>query len=71
MTTDSKQIGILLFGDVEELDAVGPWEVLSFWTRQFPEDGYSVTCLSRSGGLVRCAKGLTWTGSAASAPRSR
>lgn len=53
-----KQVGIALFPDVEELDAVGPWEVLSFWTRYFPDDGYAVSCLSRSGGLVRCAKGL-------------
>ncbi|MGH3634968.1 MAG: DJ-1/PfpI family protein, partial [Mycobacterium sp.] len=42
----------------EELDAVGPWEVLSFWTRSFPDDGYAVSCLSRSGGLVQCAKRL-------------
>lgn len=54
----AKQIGILLFSDVEELDAIGPWEVLSFWARNFPEDGYAVSCLSRSGGLVQCAKGL-------------
>ncbi|HTM85826.1 MAG TPA: DJ-1/PfpI family protein [Mycobacterium sp.] len=54
-----KQIGIVLFPDVEELDALGPWEVLSFWTRSFPDDGYAVSCLSRSGGLVQCAKGLT------------
>jgi transcriptional regulator GlxA family with amidase domain len=53
-----KHLGIVLFPDVEELDAVGPWEVLSAWTRSFPEDGYAVSCLSRSGGLVRCAKGL-------------
>ena len=59
MTAEARQIGILLFDDVEELDAVGPWEVLSFWTRQFPDDGYAVSCLSRTGGLVHCAKGLT------------
>jgi transcriptional regulator GlxA family with amidase domain len=53
-----KHIGIVLFPDVEELDAVGPWEVLSAWTRQFPDDGYSVSCLSRAGGRVECAKGL-------------
>ena len=58
MANDTKHIGILLFRDVEELDAVGPWEVLSYWTRSFPEDGYAVSCLSRSGGLVQCAKGL-------------
>ena len=53
-----KHIRILLFTDVEELDAIGPWEVLSYWTRSFPEDGYAVSCLPASGGLVRCAKGL-------------
>lgn len=51
-------IGILLFPEVEELDAIGPWEVLAFWSRQFPQDGWSVTTLSESGGLVECAKGL-------------
>lgn len=54
-----KYIGIVLFADAEELDAIGPWEVLSFWTRGYPEDGYAVCCLSPDGGLVRCAKGLT------------
>ncbi|MFC7401636.1 DJ-1/PfpI family protein [Citricoccus sp. GCM10030269] len=58
MTSDTRHIGILLFENVEELDAIGPWEVLSFWTRGFPEDGYAVSCLSRSGGSVQCAKGL-------------
>jgi len=54
-----RQIGIVLFPDVEELDAVGPWEVLSSWTRAFPEDDWAVSTLSRTGGLVPCAKGLT------------
>lgn len=53
-----KHIGIVLFDDVEELDAVGPWEVLAFWTRAFPDDGYAVSTLSRDGTLVRCAKGM-------------
>jgi transcriptional regulator GlxA family with amidase domain len=52
-------IGILLFPGVEELDAVGPWEVLSSWTRAWPEDGWQVVTFSRSGGEVECAKGLT------------
>ena len=55
----AKQIGILLFPDVEELDALGPWEVLSFWTRTFPADGYEVCTFSRDGGEIACAKGLT------------
>lgn len=59
MPDDTKRIGILLFPDVEELDAIGPWEVLAYWTRTFPDDGYRVTTLSREGGAVRCAKGLT------------
>ena len=53
------QIGILLFPDVEELDAVGPYEVLAHWTQTYPQDGYAVSCLSVEGGPVRCAKGLT------------
>jgi transcriptional regulator GlxA family with amidase domain len=51
-------IGIVLFDGVEELDAVGPWEVLSYWTRSHPEDGWAVFCLSQTGAAVRCAKGL-------------
>jgi transcriptional regulator GlxA family with amidase domain len=51
-------IGILLFDGVEELDAVGPWEVLAAWARYFPDDGYDVSCLSRSGDQVAAAKGL-------------
>ncbi|WP_459326492.1 DJ-1/PfpI family protein [Arthrobacter tecti] len=58
MTSETKHIGIVLFPDVEELDAIGPWEVLSWWARIFPEDGYAISCLSRLGGMVQCAKGL-------------
>jgi transcriptional regulator GlxA family with amidase domain len=57
-TGTERQIGIFLF-DVEELDAIGPWEVLSYWCRSFPEDGWAVSCLSHSGGPVACANGLT------------
>ncbi|MBP0457428.1 DJ-1/PfpI family protein [Streptomyces montanisoli] len=55
----TRNIGILLFPDVEELDAIGPWEVLAFWTRTFPDDGWRVFCLSADGAPVTCAKGLT------------
>jgi transcriptional regulator GlxA family with amidase domain len=51
-------IGILVFDGLEELDAVGPWEVLAAWAQQWPDDGWSVTTIARDGGLVRCAKGL-------------
>jgi transcriptional regulator GlxA family with amidase domain len=53
-----RHIGILLFDDVEELDAVGPWDVLAYWTREYPQDGWTVSCLSRDGGPVTAAKGL-------------
>lgn len=56
MTT--RTAGILLFDGVEELDAVGPWEVLAFWTRFFPDDGWTVTTLSHGGGPVTAAKGM-------------
>ena len=45
-----RHIGLLLFDGVEELDAVGPWEVLAYWTRHHPEDGWAISCLSAGGG---------------------
>jgi putative intracellular protease/amidase len=62
MTNDPRtipnHIGILLFDDVEELDAVGPWEVFAYWTRTFPDDGWTVSCLSADGRPATAAKGL-------------
>jgi transcriptional regulator GlxA family with amidase domain len=57
-TTPQRQIGIVLFDDVEELDAIGPWEVLSYWTHKYPDDGFAVFTLSPAGGVVQCRKGL-------------
>jgi transcriptional regulator GlxA family with amidase domain len=54
----TRTIGILLFENVEELDAVGPWEVLSYWTREHPEDGYSVMTMADTLEPITCAKGL-------------
>ncbi|TSD99652.1 DJ-1/PfpI family protein [Skermania sp. ID1734] len=65
--SNPKHIGILVFDDAEELDAVGPWEVLAYWTRTYPDDGYAVTTLSPNGGVVRCAKGLVLQAEYASA----
>jgi transcriptional regulator GlxA family with amidase domain len=53
-----RHIGLLLFDGVEELDAVGPWEVLAYWTRHHPDDGWSVSCLSPGGVDVIGAKNL-------------
>jgi transcriptional regulator GlxA family with amidase domain len=59
MTGTTKHLGILLFDDVEELDAVGPYEVLAAWSRYFPDDGWSVTTMSATGNAVLGAKGLS------------
>src|SRR4051794_6568012 len=51
-------IGIVLFPDAEELDWAGPWEVLAFWSLQFPADEVTVRSVAPSLDPVRCAKGL-------------
>ncbi len=58
VTTAPRHIGLLLFDGVEELDAVGPWEVLAYWTRHHPEDGWAISCLSARGADVIGAKNL-------------
>ncbi|MFH0515668.1 DJ-1/PfpI family protein [Streptomyces sp. M41] len=59
-TTDPElTIGVLLFEDAEELDVVGPWEVLGFWAAHVA--GRSVRVVTVAAGdaeVVRCAKGL-------------
>lgn len=49
--------GFLLFPDLEELDFVGPWEVIGMWGKWLggPEQRLVV---SQTGGVVSCAKGL-------------
>ena len=53
-----RTIGILVFDQMEELDAVGPWEVFAWWTQHFPDDGWEVTTFSADGGPVTCEKTL-------------
>ena len=43
---------------MEELDLVGPWEVLRMWQLSWPEDGVDVFTISLDGGTVTCAKGM-------------
>lgn len=58
----SKTIGILLFDGVQELDAIGPFEVLAGWTRMHPDDGWRTTTVGLTGdGAVRGASGLVMT----------
>src|SRR5439155_20250934 len=51
-------IAIALFDGVEELDFAGPWEVLSWWARGWPEDGVDVFTVAHSAEAITCAKGL-------------
>ena len=55
-TPPQRQIGIVLFDGVEELDAIGPWEVLSYWTHKYPEDGRVFNPVAAGAWAVR--KGL-------------
>ena len=52
-----RRIAIGLFDGVEELDAVGPWEVLSFWAGSHPGDGWEVVLTSADCGAATAAKG--------------
>lgn len=50
-------IAIALFPGVEELDWVGPWEVLSGWSRQWPDDGVTVFTVADTHGAITCSQG--------------
>lgn len=52
------KFGVLIFPDVEELDFVGPWEMLRTWSRflKGPEDCLIV---AQSRDAVRCTNGLS------------
>lgn len=51
-------IGVFVFPGVEELDFVGPWEVLRAWERLAPDDGVHVFTLATEEGTIECARGL-------------
>ncbi|HVM05854.1 MAG TPA: DJ-1/PfpI family protein [Acidimicrobiales bacterium] len=48
---------IALFPGVEELDWVGPWEVLSGWAGRWPEDQVSAFTVADTDGVITCARG--------------
>jgi transcriptional regulator GlxA family with amidase domain len=58
---ENRRIGIFLFDVVEEIDAIGPWEVFAWWTQHFPEDGWEATTFSADGAPVICDKSLVVT----------
>jgi len=51
------RVGIFVFDDAEELDVVGPYEVLAYWARH-SELRPEVLTFSPDGNGIRCAKGL-------------
>ncbi|MCV2396443.1 DJ-1/PfpI family protein [Actinotalea sp. M2MS4P-6] len=56
-TVNPLRIGIVVFDDAEELDVVGPYEVLTAWAA-VSEMRPEVVLFSRDGAGVRMAKGL-------------
>lgn len=50
--------GILVFNDVEELDFVGPWEMLTMWQKAANGPSECLVVAERAG-PIRCAKGLS------------
>lgn len=52
------RIGIAVFDDVEELDFVGPWEVLASWRDTHPDEA-DVVLIGETTEPVRCAKGMS------------
>jgi transcriptional regulator GlxA family with amidase domain len=56
-TGSALRVGIFVFDDAEELDVVGPYEVLAWWANH-SELRPEVVTFSADGNGVRCAKGL-------------
>ena len=52
-----RSIAFLIFDGAEELDFVGPWEVLTYTGRLDPDTCRAFT-VAEFGGEVRCAKGM-------------
>ena len=57
VTMTGTAIAIALFPGVEELDWVGPWEVLAGWAGNWPDDGVSIFTVADTTDVIRCARG--------------
>lgn len=57
----STRIALICFTGMEELDLVGPWEVLRMWQLSFPDDDVDVFTVSLDDQTVTCAKGMQIT----------
>jgi transcriptional regulator GlxA family with amidase domain len=56
-TGSALRVGVFMFDDAEELDVVGPWEVLAAWAR-LSDLRPEVLTFTTDGAGVRLAKGL-------------
>jgi transcriptional regulator GlxA family with amidase domain len=54
---ETNRIAIAVFDGAEELDFVGPWEVLGAWHALHPDE-LTLTLVAEEEGPVTCAKGL-------------
>lgn len=52
------RVAIAVFDGAEELDFVGPWEVLATWRAICPEDEVEVVLVADTTEPVSCAKGM-------------
>ena len=52
------RVSLICFDDMEELDLVGPWEVLRMWQLQYPDDEVEAFTASLHAETVTCAKGM-------------
>lgn len=52
----SNNFGFLIYDGVEELDVVGPWEIIKIWNEHY--SGPKAFTVSQKGGLVTCARGM-------------
>ena len=52
------RIGVFIFEGAEELDFVGPWEVLRVWAGMFPDDQVEVYTIAPTTEPITCAQGL-------------
>lgn len=52
------RIAVFIFEGAEELDFVGPWEVLRAWATMFPDDKVEVFTVAPTAEPIACAQGL-------------
>src|SRR5688572_15049056 len=52
------RIAVFIFEGAEELDFVGPWEVLRAWATMFPDDQVEVFTVAPTTEPITCAQGL-------------